>query len=66
VTVAGIGVSPEWWVVAVLGLVLAVAACRDVFRNHDLDGGARTLWTAIVLVFPILGPAIYFGVRRDW
>ena len=47
-------------------VVLAIAALVDVFRNRDLHGGGRTLWVAIVLVFPILGPAIYFGVRRDW
>lgn len=58
--------SGEWWFVALLGLGLAVAACASVFRNTDLGGGGRALWIGIVVLFPFLGPAVYFGVRRDW
>ena len=52
--------------IAALCITLAVAALVSVFRNADLNGGGRALWTVIVLVLPVLGPAVYFGVRRDW
>ena len=61
-----VGLWADAGLVLVLGVALAAAACVSVFRNAELTGGARALWVAIVLVFPFLGPAIYFGVRRDW
>lgn len=54
------------WLIASLCLVLAISALVSVFRNADLSGGARAMWAALVVVLPILGPAVYFGVRRDW
>jgi hypothetical protein len=54
------------WLITALCLVLAVAALVSVFRNTDLSGSGRALWAVIVLVLPVLGPAVYFGVRRDW
>jgi hypothetical protein len=65
-TLSGIGLSAEWGIVALAGVALAAAACVDVFRNADLTGGTQVMWVAIVLVLPIFGPAIYFGVRGDW
>jgi len=54
------------WLIATLCLTLALAALVSVFRSAELSGGGRTLWAVIVLVLPVLGPAVYFGVRRDW
>jgi hypothetical protein len=54
------------WLITALCLTLAAAALVSVFRNADLSGGGRALWAVVVLVFPVLGPAVYFGVRRDW
>ncbi len=53
-------------VAGILGLVLCVAACVSLFRDAQISGGARVLWLVIVVLLPILGPAIYFGVRSDW
>jgi len=52
--------------ITALVLLLATAALVSVFRSGDLNGGSRALWAVIVLVVPVLGPAVYFGVRRDW
>jgi phospholipase D-like protein len=54
------------WLITALCLTLALAALVSVFRNADLSGSGRALWAVIVLVLPVLGPAVYFGVRRDW
>ena len=55
-----------FWVLAALSVVLALAALLSVFRNTDFSGGARAMWVAVILVFPLFGSLIYFGVRSDW
>lgn len=55
-----------WWILAAAVVALAVSALLDVFRNRDLSSGARALWAVVVVLFPLLGSAVYFGVRRDW
>ncbi len=53
-------------VIALVVVAVAVVAIVSVFRDREITGGSRALWLAIVLVLPLLGPAVYFGVRRDW
>ena len=55
-----------FWILAALSVVLALAAILSVFRNHDFSGGSRAMWVAVILVFPLFGSLIYFGVRSDW
>jgi hypothetical protein len=35
----------------------------DIFRSHDLSGGAKALWFLFVLVFPLVGVVVYLIVR---
>jgi Phospholipase_D-nuclease N-terminal len=49
-----------------LALVLAVAAVVSVANDNQLSSSAKVMWIVIVALFPILGAAVYFGVRRDW
>jgi hypothetical protein len=51
---------------AVLALVLGIAACVSLLRNPDLSGGAKVGWIFAIVLFPILGSVVYFGVRSDW
>jgi Phospholipase_D-nuclease N-terminal len=53
-------------VLGVLAFVVGIAAIVSVLRNPDFSGGAKTLWVVVILIFPLLGGAIYFGVRSDW
>jgi hypothetical protein len=53
-------------VAGVLALVLVISALTSIFRNPELSGGAKTMWLVIVILVPILGPLVYFGVRSDW
>ena len=55
-----------FWVVAALSVILALAALRSVFRNEDFTGSSRALWIVLILIFPLFGSLIYFGVRSDW
>ncbi len=59
-------VAGGFWVVAALSVILALAALRSVFRNEDFTGSSRALWIVVILVFPLFGSLIYFGVRGDW
>ena len=53
-------------VLGVLALLLAIAAIVSVLRNEDFSGGSKLLWVVVILLLPLLGSAIYFGVRSDW
>ena len=55
-----------FWILAALSVILALAALLSVFRNEDFSGGSRALWVAVIIVFPLFGSLIYFGVRSDW
>jgi hypothetical protein len=55
-----------FWVLAALSVILALAALLSVFRNEDFSGSSRLLWVLVILVFPLFGSLIYFGVRSDW
>jgi Short C-terminal domain/Phospholipase_D-nuclease N-terminal len=35
----------------------------DIFRSHDLSGGAKALWFLFVLIFPLIGVIAYLIVR---
>lgn len=35
----------------------------DIFRSHDLSGGAKALWFLFVLILPLLGVVAYLIVR---
>jgi predicted PurR-regulated permease PerM len=35
----------------------------DIFRSHDLSGGAKALWFLFVLFIPLVGVLVYLIVR---
>ena len=50
----------------VLAVVLAASAIVSVLKSQQFSGGERTMWILVSLIFPIVGPLVYFGVRSDW
>ena len=44
-------------------ITLAFYVFADIFRSHDLSGGAKALWCLGVFIFPMLGCLIYLIVR---
>jgi hypothetical protein len=50
----------------IAALVFAVAGLYFISRDRELSGSAKTMWIVLVLFLPIVGPALYFGVRADW
>jgi hypothetical protein len=47
-------------------VILAIAALLSVFRNPDFTGSSKLLWVLVIVIFPLFGSLIYFGVRSDW
>ena len=37
----------------------------DIFRSHDLSGGAKALWFLFVLFIPLIGVIVYLIVHGD-
>ena len=35
----------------------------DIFRSHDLAGGAKALWFLFVLFIPLIGVLVYLIAR---
>ena len=42
---------------------LAIATFSDIFRSSDLSGWGKGLWTAAIIIFPLLGVLIYLILR---
>ena len=53
-------------ILSVCALALAVSALVSVARNANLSGSAKAMWIVAILLFPIFGSVVYFGVRADW
>ena len=37
----------------------------DIFRRHDIGGGAKTLWVIFVIILPFLGVLIYVLTQNE-
>lgn len=37
----------------------------DVFRRHDIGGGAKSLWIIFVIILPFLGVLIYLLTQNE-
>jgi hypothetical protein len=44
------------WVIWIWILIMVFI---DIFRNHDLSGGAKALWFLFVLFIPLIGVLVY-------
>jgi ABC-type multidrug transport system fused ATPase/permease subunit len=42
---------------------LAITVFTDIFRSHDMGGGAKALWVIFIVIFPFLGILIYLIAR---
>jgi hypothetical protein len=40
-----------------------ITVFADIFRSHDMGGGAKALWTIFVIVAPYLGVFVYLIAR---
>jgi ABC-type multidrug transport system fused ATPase/permease subunit len=42
---------------------LLIIVFSDVFRSHDIGGGAKALWVIFVIILPFLGIFVYLIAR---
>jgi len=42
---------------------LLVMVFFDVFRSHDMGGGAKALWCIFIIILPFLGVFVYLVAR---
>jgi Short C-terminal domain/Phospholipase_D-nuclease N-terminal len=54
-----------WFFLFIAWIWLLVVILTDVFRDPDLSGWAKALWTLFVFILPMLGVLIYLIVRGD-
>src|SRR5208283_3832431 len=48
------------WVIWIWILIMVFI---DIFRSHDLSGGAKALWFVFVLFIPLIGVLVYLIAR---
>ena len=42
---------------------MSIGVFADIFRRHDLSGGAKAGWVLLIFVLPLLGILIYLIAR---
>jgi hypothetical protein len=46
-------------------LALVIFALRDLVRRKKVKGGNKWVWVALILVFNLIGPILYFVIGRE-
>jgi ABC-type multidrug transport system fused ATPase/permease subunit len=44
-------------------IMLLFYVFADIFRSHDMGGGAKTLWVIFIIILPFLGVFVYVIAR---
>ena len=52
-----------YFLITILFVLFTVVV--DIFRDHELSGGAKALWLLLLIVFPLGGVLIYLIVRHE-
>ena len=47
----------------IIWIWILITVFIDIFRSHDLSGGAKTLWFLFVLFIPLIGVLVYLIAR---
>jgi uncharacterized membrane protein len=49
----------------IIWIWLLITIFSDIFRRHDIGGGAKALWIIFVIVLPFLGVLVYLISQHD-
>jgi hypothetical protein len=58
-------VSMFWFMLLFAWIWLIIAILTDIFRDRDLNGGAKALWALFIIIIPWLGALVYIFARGD-
>jgi hypothetical protein len=47
----------------IIWIYLLIMVFMDVFRSHDMGGGAKALWVIFIIILPFLGVFVYLIAR---
>ena len=47
----------------IIWIWLLITVFVDIFRSHDMGGGAKALWCIFVIILPFLGVFVYLLAR---
>src|SRR5271165_6230172 len=47
----------------IIWIYLLIIVFVDIFRSHDMGGGAKALWVIFVIILPFLGVFVYLIAR---
>jgi hypothetical protein len=56
-------ISILWLALFIIWVYTLIAVFTDLFRSHDLGGGAKALWFVFVLLLPFVGAFVYLVAR---
>ncbi len=56
-------VSMFWFMLLFAWIWMIIAIFGDIFRDRELGGGAKALWTFFIIIVPWLGALVYLIVR---
>lgn len=56
-------VSTFWFMLLFAWIWLLISILSDIFRDRELSGWAKALWTLFLIVVPWLGALVYLIVR---
>src|SRR4051794_1880750 len=55
--------SMIWFTLFFIWIWLLITVFVDIFRSHDMGGGAKALWVIFVILMPYLGVLVYVIAR---
>ena len=58
-------VSMFWFMLLFAWIWLLIAILGDIFRDRELGGGAKAMWTIFLIFLPWLGALVYLIARGD-
>ena len=52
-----------WFFLFIIWIWLLITVFIDIFRSHDIGGGAKALWVIFIIILPFLGVFVYLIAR---
>ena len=58
-------VSIFWFMILFTWLLMLISIFGDLFRDHQMSGGAKALWAVFLIVLPWIGALVYLIARGN-
>ena len=58
-------VSMFWFTLLMTWIWMIIAILSDIFRDGELNGGAKAMWTVFIVLLPWLGAICYIFARGN-